>query len=263
MGLDYPDFTLQGYRQLLEQLKSRWQILPLCHGFTEAFKPKSLLLRHDIDISPSLALPMAEIENSMGIRSTYFVALHLAYNVHQPKNTNVIRTIAEMGHEIGFHYDSNLYPEDQRPLGRFALLDRHIQILQQISSSRVVSIARHNPSIAKEGDPFKTAVGYHNAYDERLLQDSLYISDSCGAWRAGGLSPCWREPRPERIYLLIHAEQWAERTSEDRMARFEIMRDRAMREHDALFKEVRCVWRNHPGGKEHDERSRLGKESNG
>jgi hypothetical protein len=258
MDLNYPDFTLPGYRQLLERLKSRWQIFPLCHGFTEAFQPESLLLRHDIDISPTLALPMAQIEAALGVRSTYFVALHLAYNLHQPKNAKAIRAIAEMGHEIGFHYDSNLYSEDQPcPERKLALLDEHIKILQEVSATRVVSIARHNPSIAKEGDPFKRAARYHNAYDERLLRNSVYISDSCGAWRADGLNPCWREPRPKRIYLLIHAEQWADRTSENRMARFEIMRARALNEHEAFFEEVRCVWRNHPGGKEHDERLRL------
>ena len=263
MDLDYPDFTLPSYRQLIERLNSRWQILRLCDAFAAPFKPDSLILRHDIDISPTLVLPIAEIENSVGIRATYFVALHLYYNPYHPNNANVIRTIAKMGHEIGFHYDSTLYPGDQpSPEHNLALLDRHIQILQEICSSRVISIARHNPSIAKEGDPFKTAVKYNNAYDERLFQNTLYISDSCGAWRGGGLSPCWYEPRPERLYLLIHAEQWADSTDTDRMARFEIMRQRAMSEHDALFNEVRCVWRNHSGGSEHDERLRLLKKSN-
>jgi hypothetical protein len=258
--LHYPDFTLTNYRQLIEHLKARWEFLRLCDALAKPFKPEALILRHDIDISPTLALTMAEIEYSIGVRSTYFVALHLAYNLHQPKNANAIRTIAEMGHEIGFHYDSNLYPEDQQsPEHNLALLDRHIQILQEVCLSRVVSIARHNPSLAKEGDPFKTGVKYNNAYDERLFQNTLYISDSCGAWRAGGLSPCWHEPRPKRVYLLIHAEQWADRTDADRMGRFEIMRERAMREHYAFFNEVRCVWRSHPGGKEHDERMRLQK----
>lgn len=258
MDLSYPNFTLRSYQQLIKALNCRWQIIRLCDAFAQPFKTDSLILRHDIDISPTLALPMAEIENSVGIRSTYFVGLHLAYNPHHPRNAKIVRTIGEMGHEIGFHYDGLVYPGDGASLEEnLALLDRHIQILEEICSRRVVSIARHNPSIAKAGDPFKTALKYYNAYDERLLQDTLYLSDSCGAWRAGGLSPCWRKPHPQRIYLLIHAEQWADRTSEDRMARFEIMRARAMSEHDAFFREVRYVWRNHPGGKEHDERLRL------
>ena len=262
--LTYPNFTLQSYRRVVEKLHSRWQILRLCDAFAKPFKPDSLILRHDIDISPLLALPVAEIENSFGIRSTYFVGLHLYYNLHYPGHADVIRKLAEMGHEIGFHYDGVLYPGNEAALEQnLALLDRHIQILQDICSSRIVSIARHNPSIAKEGDPFKTAVKYFNAYDERLFQNTIYISDSCGAWRAGGLGPCWHEPSPKRLYLLIHAEQWADRTDAHRMARFEIMRQRAMSEHQAFFKDARCVWHNHPGGKEHDERLRLRKKSNG
>jgi hypothetical protein len=260
LDLRYPDFTLRSYRQLIEALSCRWQIIRLSEAFAEPLRPNCLILRHDIDISPTLALPMAEIEDAVGIRSTYFVALHLSYNVHQPKNANAIRTMAEMGHEIGFHYDGLLYPGEKASLEEnLALLDRHVEILTQICSMPVVSIARHNPSIAKESDPFKAAVKYNNAYDGRLFQNTLYISDSCGAWRAGGLSPCWHEPRPKRLYLLIHAEQWAETTNQDRMARFEIMRERAMSEHDTFFREVGCVWRNHPGGKEHDERLRLQK----
>jgi hypothetical protein len=261
IDLSYPDFTLQTYRCVVEGLRSRWQILRLCDACAEPFTAGSLILRHDIDISPTLALPMAEIENSVGIRSTYFVGLHLSYNPHHPRHAKIVRTIAEMGHEIGFHYDGLLYPGDGPSLKEnLALLDRHIQILEEVCLSPVVSIARHNPSIAKEGDPFKTAVKYNNAYDERLFHNTLYISDSCGAWRAGGLSPCWDEPRPKRLYLLIHAEQWADKTDADRMARFEIMRERAMREHDAFFNEVRCVWRSHPGGKEHDQRVAVTKE---
>jgi hypothetical protein len=256
MDFDYPDFTLSAYRKLLARLKTRWEILPLCHGFEDPSASDSLLLRHDIDISPTLALPMAEMENSLNVRATYFVALHLAYNLHQPKNADAVRAMAEMGHEIGFHYDSNLYPQDP-PGKKFTLLERHIQILQEICSTRVISIARHNPSLSNNGDPFKTGARYHNAYDARLLQNSRYISDSCGAWRAGGLGPCWGQCDRRRIYLLLHAEQWADRTSVDRMARFEIMRARAMSEHDAFFHEVRSVWRDHPGGKEHDERLRT------
>jgi hypothetical protein len=255
IDLVYPDFTLQSYRRVLEQLACRWQILRLCDAFARPFAPNTLILRHDIDISPRLALPMAEIENSLGIHSTYFAGLHLYYNLHYPRHAEVIRKIAGMGHEIGLHYDGAVYSAGEASLEHsFALLERHIEILEEISLRRVVSIARHNPSISKEDDPFKTGTKYHNAYDDRLFHNTIYISDSCGAWRNDGLSPCWREPRPKRLYLLIHAEQWADRTDTNRMARFEIMRQRAMREHEAFFTEARSAWRNHSGGKQHDQR---------
>jgi hypothetical protein len=176
-------------------------------------------------------------------------------------HADAIRRIAAMGHEIGFHYDGNLYSDHHGCAEKnLALLDRHVQILAEIGGSPVVSIARHNPSLATQSDPFKTSIKYNNAYDDKLFKNTLYMSDSCGAWRADGLKPCWNEPRPERIYLLLHAEQWAETTDVDRMARFDIMRARVLKEHETFFDEVRSVWSSHAGGKEHDERLRLRKQ---
>lgn len=258
MDLNYPDFTLTNYRKLIEHLNSRWQVARVCDAFANSFKPDTLILRHDIDQSLSLALPMAEVELSMGIQSTYFVALHLYYNPHLPVHAKAIQTIANMGHEIGFHYDGNLYPGDDGSFEEsLALLDRHVQILQEICGSPVISIARHNPSLTTQRDPFQGCMKYHNAYDERLLRDTVYISDSCGAWRADGLRKCWHEPRLKRIYLLIHPEHWGETTDVDRMAHFESLRARVLAQYEKFFEEVRSIWRNHSGGKEHDERVRL------
>ncbi|MGH7824303.1 MAG: hypothetical protein ACREQ7_03900 [Candidatus Binatia bacterium] len=259
--LNYPDFTNATYRKLIQKLSSRWRILRLCDAAGSPFEANTLILRHDIDVSPALALPISKIEHAAGIRSTYFVALHLYYNSHLPIHAEAIRDIAAMGHEIGFHYDGNLYPHEACAEQNLALLDRHVQILQEICCSPIVSIARHNPSLATRSDPLKTSAKYNNAYDDGLFQNTIYISDSCGAWRAAGLKPCWDEPRPDRIYLLLHAEQWAERTDIDRMSRFEIMRARALKEHEMFFDEVRSVWREHAGGKEHDERLRRSRQA--
>jgi hypothetical protein len=257
MDLNYPDFTLANYRRLIGHLKSRWQILRLCDAAMDPFGEGILILRHDIDFSPSLALPMAEVEYSMGIRSTYFVALHLYYNLHLPMNANAIKSMAQMGHEIGLHYDNSLYAEEVSLEEKLASLDSHIQILQQICRCRVLSIASHNPSTAKLSDPFRNCVKYNNAYDNKFFQNTVYTSDSCRAWRAGGLKRCWCDPRPRRLYLLIHPELWGATTEVDRMAYLEVLRSCMIREYDTFFDDVRSIWRNHSGGREYDERIRL------
>jgi hypothetical protein len=257
MDLNYPDFTLTDYKYLLEHLQAQWRILRLCDAYaTSVVEPSTLILRHDIDISPALALLVAEIESAMGVHATYFVALHLHYNPHFPQHAQALQRIAAMGHEIGLHYDSNLYPATSLAQN-LALLDRHVQILQEICASPIVSIARHNPSLSTQSDPFQACEKYHNAYARSLFTDTVYISDSCGAWRTNGLRPCWQALQPTRIYLLLHAEQWAETTAVDRMARFDIMRARAMQEYEVLFNEIRAVWCHHAGGQEHDARVRL------
>jgi len=258
MDFNYPDFTLASYTQLLARLRSRWHILRVCDAMQNAFQPQTLILRHDLDLSPALALRMADIERSMGVQSTYFAALHLHYNPHLPLHADALRHIAAMGHEIGLHYDGNLYPGATASVQQnLACLDRHIHILEEICGRPVVSIARHNPSLATQSDPLQSSGTYHNAYDERLFRDTIYMSDSCGAWRRHGLKPCWQEPRPQRVYLLIHPEQWGETTAVDRMAHFDLMRARAMAAYETFFEETRSVWRHHEGGKEHDERLRL------
>jgi len=61
---------------------------------------KFVILRHDVDERPYNALRLAEIENSLGIKSTYYFRIVKISNVHI-----VIQRIAELGHEIGYHYE--------------------------------------------------------------------------------------------------------------------------------------------------------------
>jgi uncharacterized protein YuzE len=256
VNLVYPNFTLADYRSLIGDLLPRWQIVRVCDAAFDGFRPNTLILRHDIDFSPALALPMAELEHSRGIRSTYFAALHLHYNANLPAHANALKSISEMGHEIGLHYDSRLYEGKASLEETLALLDTHVQILQEICGYRVRSLVRHNPSISKDTDPLEKTGQYVNAYDEKFFQNTVYISDSCRAWRDGGLKACWYDPRPERIYLLVHPELWGETIEMDRMVFLEILRSRVMGEYESFFDEARLIWRNHHGGKEHD--ARLG-----
>lgn len=59
-----------------------------------------IILRHDVDRKPERALQMAKIENSFGIRSTYYFRKN--ENVFKPA---MISEIVNMGHEIGYHYE--------------------------------------------------------------------------------------------------------------------------------------------------------------
>ena len=64
-------FTPAAYRDLLESLLARGYSV---RGYADADPgQRHLILRHDIDMSLDAALPIAEIENALGLKAHYFV----------------------------------------------------------------------------------------------------------------------------------------------------------------------------------------------
>lgn len=81
------DFTLDKYQSLLRALKS--------------YDPRSLTLRHDVDLLPQNSLGTAKIEASFDMKGIYYFRA-----VPESWDEGVIRQIAALGHEIGYHYES-------------------------------------------------------------------------------------------------------------------------------------------------------------
>ena len=94
------DFTFSIFKELLSQiLSSNYKILTFKDSLL--FKENNyLILRHDVDRYPMHSLKMAKIESSMNIKSTFY--FRTIPSVFKDK---VIREIASLGHEIGYHYE--------------------------------------------------------------------------------------------------------------------------------------------------------------
>ena len=60
----------------------------------------AVILRHDIDRFPANALPLAHIENRLGLSSTYYVR-----TARSVMDRAVLRELHELGHEVGYHYE--------------------------------------------------------------------------------------------------------------------------------------------------------------
>ncbi len=68
-------------------------------------KQKICLLRHDIDNELWSCLPMAELENQIGVQATYFVMPRsTTYNLLCVESREVIKELLKMGHHIGLHF---------------------------------------------------------------------------------------------------------------------------------------------------------------
>jgi len=98
------DFTFSKYVELCEKmLNSDYELLTVEKYLTMKNKSeKFIIMRHDVDDGADLpyTLAMARKEADLGIYATYYFRVN--EDVFKPE---IIREIASLGHEIGYHYD--------------------------------------------------------------------------------------------------------------------------------------------------------------
>lgn len=97
------DFTLRAYQEYVRALQGSYrEILRLYEYFLANPKPNHFcIVRHDVDRKPDRALRMAQLENLLGLKATYF--FRAKSHTFIPAT---MRAIYELGHEIGYHYES-------------------------------------------------------------------------------------------------------------------------------------------------------------
>ena len=99
------DFTLIAYKQFILTLRSQGYSFQTFEEYIQSPKEKVLILRHDVDRKPKNALVIATLEKEAGIKASYYFRI-----VKESYDENIIKHIAELGHEIGYHYeDLSLY----------------------------------------------------------------------------------------------------------------------------------------------------------
>ena len=163
------DFTFKTYQSLLSALQSRgFSFITVSeYAATASLAPRPLapelrlvsvvepsrrpspfiLLRHDVEAKYENALQMARLQHSRGIRGTYYFRIY-GKNGHSA----VIREIAALGHEIGYHYDdlSHCKGDYEKAIRRF---EENLTYLRQFGPVT---------SATMEGAPL-------SRYDNRML----------------------------------------------------------------------------------------------
>ena len=96
------DFTLTIYKTLLTSLQSAGYVFFTFEEYLkkEATAAQCVILRHDIDAKAGNALAVAKVEAALGIRASYYFRI-----VPQSNQPEIIKQIASLGHEIGYHYE--------------------------------------------------------------------------------------------------------------------------------------------------------------
>jgi hypothetical protein len=95
------DFTLKQYKALLEALIKQGYLFQTFEEFSQKQNPKVIVLRHDLDKRPQNSPRFAKIQTEVGIKGTYYFRM-----VAESWDEVIIKEIASLGHEIGYHYET-------------------------------------------------------------------------------------------------------------------------------------------------------------
>ena len=101
------DFNINIYKLLLQALKDNaYSFFTFANYITfekQGLKSESriVILRHDVDLLPNNSYRFAKIQAEYGLSSTYNFRV-----VPESWDEAIIRHIADLGHEVGYHYEN-------------------------------------------------------------------------------------------------------------------------------------------------------------
>ena len=97
------DFTCTTYRRLIVSLREAGYAFLTMEQYCEqkqSLPTKCVILRHDVDLRAPYSERIARIEHEQQAVASYYFRV-----IPQSNQPEVIRSIASMGHEIGYHYE--------------------------------------------------------------------------------------------------------------------------------------------------------------
>ena len=161
-----------------------------------------IILRHDVDLDLDLALQMAIIENSLGIKSTYFFLLRTdSYNLISDTSHDIVYQIKELGHSVSLHFDMLLYENVKDGL------HKEKDIFSHYFKTEVDIISIHRPTYNFLKNP-ESYFNVENTYEKKYLKNIQYFADSGGSFRFGYPTQSSAFKNNDNIQLLIHPVWW-------------------------------------------------------
>ena len=232
-----PDFSLSMYREVLSTLSESGYLLTtvgdyLVHEPEYGDNPVAII-RHDIDRRIHKAEVIACLESYLGLCASYY------FRFPALESPDVIRSVANLGHEIGYHYEvmsrARGDPEQARNL-----FERDLLVMRRIG--RVQTVCMHGAPLSAINN--MTFWDHYRVDDFGLIGEAFlsvtgveYFSDTGRTWSPahkmrdhlnGGiirretadirttpdLIHYIRSFKPRRLYLVTHPERWSENPGE-------------------------------------------------
>ena len=195
-------FNQDSYILLINKLLSSNYKFVFFEDFNRNIKGQ-IILRHDVDQDCSYALELAKIENSLGIKSTYFFLIRNdSYNLFSERNSVSVKKIKSLGHSISLHFDPLVYKNPREGL----LLEKNM--FENFFNEKVNMVSLHRPPKDYIGSEYKKALDFPNTYEDIYFKNIHYCSDSRGAFRYGYPTNSMAFKKKLNIQLLIHPIWW-------------------------------------------------------
>jgi hypothetical protein len=165
-------------------------------------KHNQVIIRHDIDFDVMAALEIAEIEYSMGVKSTFFFLLrNESYNPFEPNNFEAIQKIKKLGHMVTIHFDPIIYEDFEK--GFF--MEKQLFESAFETSVEIISLHRPNEYFQNHNQPIDQC---EHTYMNKYFRDIKYVSDSTGIFRHGHPFSTNEFHNNESLHILIHPIWW-------------------------------------------------------
>ena len=256
------DFTLYQYRHLLESLLQQGYVFLTFEQYLQAkndlpaegdlpakrssnevifqqsdLPTKYIILRHDVDLKAANSLATAQIEHELGISASYYFRV-----VPQSNQPDIIRAIAALGHEIGYHYEDMALMQGDTEKA-YTHFQQQLTYFRQFYSVR--TICMHGaPTSQWDGKELWKHYDYHDLgiigepYFDIDFSQMFYLTDTgrCwdgykvsvrdkipvyqDQWNAQGLvyhstldiiSAAEQGSLPPRIMITTHPQRWTDR----------------------------------------------------
>jgi len=142
------DFTPGTYKEILKALQKAGYAFQTYASFIENPQEKSVVLRHDVDAKNHHALRFGQVQNRMGIVATYYFRI-----TRGSWNPDIMKELASMGHEIGYHYEDIALVRKKRGKSEtqileeaYALFTANLDMMRSVTA--VVTICSHGSPLS-------------------------------------------------------------------------------------------------------------------
>lgn len=175
------DFKIDCYLKLLPSLLKAGFSFQTYSEFIENPESGVIILRHDVDARKLNSLQFAKIQHELGIVGTYYFRM-----IPQSFDPEVVREIATMGHEIGYHYEDMDFAGGD-PHKAIKLFEKHLAKLREVAE--VKTICMHGSPLSRYDN--RDVWKHYNYRDYGIIAEPyfdldytkvLYLTDTGRRW---------------------------------------------------------------------------------